>query len=131
MVSLALQELDPAQRAVLEKLWTQARAGHEARLCPQMGYAAQGAQPTCIDYAPWTAISGDHSCSAREMLGIVLDSRWVIRVARSGARLQSRLAVATRPHQRTNAVRDSDLARVRADPDFLSRAKAGNADFLI
>jgi hypothetical protein len=30
---LALQRLDPAQRALLEKLWSQARAGHEARLC--------------------------------------------------------------------------------------------------
>ena len=58
---LALQRLDPAQRALLEKLWSQARAGHEARLCAQMAYAAQGARPTCIDYAAWTAISGDHS----------------------------------------------------------------------
>ena len=46
---LALQRLDPAQRALLEKLWSQARAGHEARLCAQMAYAAQGARPTCID----------------------------------------------------------------------------------
>jgi len=128
---LALQRLDPAQRALLEKLWSQARAGHEARLCAQMAYTAQGAQPTCIDYAAWPAISGDHSCSARDMLGIVLGSRWILRVARVGARLKNRLAVATRRDQRTNAVRDSDLALVRADRDYLARATANNAHFPI
>jgi hypothetical protein len=128
---LALRGLDPAQRAVLERLWSQARVGHEGRLCAQMAYTAQGAQPTCIDYAAWTAISGDHSCSAREMLGVVLDSRWILRVARVGARLKSRLAAATRPDQRTNAIRDSGLALVRADPDYLARATMSNADFLV
>jgi hypothetical protein len=38
---LALQGLDPAQRIRLEKLWSQTRAGHEARLCAQMAYTAQ------------------------------------------------------------------------------------------
>jgi hypothetical protein len=128
---LALQRLDPAQRNLLEKLWSQARAGHEARLCGQMAHETQGAQPTCIDFAAWPAISGDHSCSARDMLGIVLGSRWVLRVARAGARLKNQLAAATRRDQRTNAVRDSDLALVRADPDYLARATANNAHFPI
>jgi len=128
---LALQRLDPAQRALLERLWSQARAGHEARLCAQMAYASQGAQPTCLDYSAWTGIAGDHSCSAGEMLGTVLDSRWILRVARAGARLKDRLGAATRRDQRTNAVRDSDLALLRADREYLSRARAGNADFLI
>src|SRR5215475_4753877 len=128
---LALRGLDPAQRARLEKLWSQARAGHEARLCAQMAYTAQGAQPTCIDYAAWPAIGGDHSCSARDMLDIVLESRWILRVARVGARLKNRLAAATRRDQRTNAVRDSDLALVRADRDYLARATANNAHFPI
>lgn len=128
---LALQGLDPAQRALLETLWSQARTGHEARLCAQMAYTAQGAQPTCIDYAAWPAISGDHSCSARDMLGIVLDSRWILRVARVGARLKNQLAAATRRDQRTNAVRDSDLALVRADRGYLARSTANNAHFPI
>jgi hypothetical protein len=128
---LALQRLDPTQHGRLEKLWSRARAGHEARLCAQMAYTTQGARPTCIDYAAWTGIAGDHSCSAREMLDVVLDSPWILRVARIGVRLKDRLAAATRRDQRTNAVRDSDLALVRADPDYLSRARTGNADFLI
>jgi hypothetical protein len=128
---LALQRLEPAQRALLERLWSQVRAGHESRLCAQMTYTAQGAQPTCIDYAAWPAISGDHSCSARDMLSIVLGSRWILRVARAGARLKNQLAAATRRYQRTNAVRDSDLALVRADPDYLARSTANNAHFPI
>jgi hypothetical protein len=59
----------------------------------------------------------------------VLDSPWILRVARIGARLKNRLASATRRDQRTNAVNDSDLALVRADPDYLARMS--NADFLI
>jgi hypothetical protein len=128
---LALQRLDPAQRALVERLWSQARTGHETRLCVQMADTAQGLRPTCIDYAAWPAIGGDHSCSARDMLDIVLDSRWILRVARAGARLKNRLAAATRRDQRTNAVRDSDLALVRADSDYLARATANNAHFPI
>jgi hypothetical protein len=128
---LALQRLDPAQRALLEKLWSQARAGQESRLCAQIAYDAQGAQPSCIDYAAWPAISGDHSCSAGDMLGVVLGSRWILRVAQVGARLKNQLTAATRRDQRTNAVRDSDLALARADPEYLARATANNAHFLI
>jgi hypothetical protein len=128
---LAFQRLDPAQRAPLEKLWSRARVGHEARLCAQMAYTAQGAQPTCIDYAAWPAIGGDHSCSARDMLDIVLGSRWILRVARVGSRLKNRLAAATRRDQRTNAVRDSGVTLVRADPEYLARATANNAHFPI
>ena len=96
-----------------------------------MAYTAQGAQVTCIDYAAWPAICGDHSCSARDMLNIVLGSRWILRVARVGARLKNQLAAATRRDQRTNAVRNSDLALVRADSDYLARATANNAHFPI
>jgi hypothetical protein len=130
MALLALEGLDPAQRALLEKLWAQARAGHEARLCAQMAYPAQ-ARPTCLDYAAWPAIAGDHSCSARDMVQIVLGSRWILRVARAGARLKERLAAATGRSQRTNALRDSGLTLVRADPDYFSRATGNNSDFLL
>jgi hypothetical protein len=128
---LSLQRLDPAQRALLEMLWSQARVGHETRLCAQIAYTAQGAQPTCIDFAAWPAISGDHSCSARDMVDIVVSSRWILRVARVGARLKNELATATRADKRSNALRDCDLALVRADPDYLSRATANNAHFPI
>jgi len=67
---------------LLQKLWIEVRAGHEGRLCEQVADSAQGMNPNCIDYAAWTAIAGDHSCSARDMLGIVLDAPWILGMVR-------------------------------------------------
>ena len=128
---LGLQHLDAAQSGVLNKLWAEARMGHESRLCAEMADAAQAANPTCVDYAAWTAIAGDHSCSARDMLGIILDSPWILKVAGVSAQLKTRLAVATRRDKRTNAVRSSDFALLRADPDYVTRAGSNNAHFLL
>ena len=128
---LAVQQLEPAQRALLEKLWSEARAGHEARLCAQLADTTQGPNPTCIDYAAWPAIGGDHSCSARDMLSNVLDTPWILDVARISAQLKRRLAGATRRDQRINAVRDSDIALQRADLDYATRAGSNNVHFLL
>ena len=128
---LGLERLDPSQRAILDKLFAEARAGHEARLCVQMADTSQGLNPTCIDYAAWTAISGDHSCSANDMLNIVLDSPWILKVAGVSAKLKVQLASATRPYERINAVRDSDFSLLRADPDYVTRAGSNNAHFLL
>ena len=128
---LAVQRLEPAQRAVLENLWSEARAGHEARLCAQLADTTQGPNPACIDYAAWPAIAGDHSCSARDMLSNVLATPWILDVARISARLKRRLAGATRRDQRINAVRDSDIALQRADLDYATRAGSNNVHFLL
>jgi hypothetical protein len=66
MTALAVQRLEPAARTLLEQLWAEARAGHEARLCAPLVEMAPG-NPTCIDYAAWPAIAGDHACSARDL----------------------------------------------------------------
>src|SRR5574341_890806 len=128
---LAIEQLDPAQRAVLDRLWAEARVGHEARLCPQAADTAQGSKPACIDYAAWPAIAGDHSCSAREMLGTVLQTQWILDVTRIAARLKARLAEAKRRDQRVNALRDSDIELQRADPEMATRAAANNVHFLL
>src|SRR5262249_11391516 len=114
-----------------DKLWSEARVGYESRLCAQIADASQGANPTCLDYAAWTAISGDHSCSASDMLTTVLDSPWILKVAGVSAHLKSSLASATRPDQRLNAVRDSDIALLRVDPAYVTRAGSNNAHFLL
>jgi len=93
---LALERLDPAKRLVLIKLWSEARVGHESRLCAGIADTPQGEKPSCLDYASWPAISGDHSCSANDMLNTVLDSPWILRVAGISARLKSSLAKARR-----------------------------------
>jgi hypothetical protein len=121
---LALERLEPAKRSVLDQLWSEARVGHEAQ-------HPQGANPACLDYASWTAISGDHSCSAGDMLSSVLDSPWILKVAGVSAHLKSSLATATRPDQRLNAVRESDIALLRADPAYVTRAGSNNAHFLL
>jgi hypothetical protein len=128
---LAVHQLSSSQQASLQSLWTEARAGHEARLCAQAADAAQGPRPECIDYAAWTAIAGDHSCSARDMLSTVLNAQWIVGVAQVSARLKSQLAAAQRRDQRVNAVRDSDLALQRTDPEYVTRATSNNAHFLL
>src|SRR5579863_5121940 len=128
---LAVQRLSPEQQAMLQKLWAEARVGHEARLCEQAADPAQGPKPNCIDYAAWTAISGDHSCSARDMLNSVLNAPWIIGVAQVSGRLKTQLAAAQRRDQRTNAVRDSDIALQRTDPEYVTRAGSNNAHFLL
>jgi len=128
---LALERLEPVKRLLLVKLWSEARFGHESRLCAEMADTSQGPKPTCLDYASWPAISGDHSCSADEMLNTVLESPWILKVADISAQLKSRLAAATRPDQRLNAVRDSDIAMLHADPAYVTRAGSNNAHFLL
>jgi len=128
---LGLEKLDPAQRATLQKLFDEARVGHEARLCSQLADTTQALNPACIDYAAWTAISGDHSCSARDMLHNVLDTPWILNVAGVGAKLKMQLASAKRPYERVNALRNSDFSLLRADPEYVTRAQSNNAHFLL
>src|SRR5215831_5158191 len=78
---LAVQNLDPARRAIFDDLWREARLTHEPRLCEQGADAEQGLKPACIDWAALAAIAGDHSCSSQDMTGIVLESKWVLAVA--------------------------------------------------
>lgn len=127
---LAVQRLDPAPRALLEQLWSEARAGHEARLCAQLVDTAPG-NPACIDFAAWPAIAGDHSCSARDLLSTVLDTPWILNVARISARLKRQLATATRRDQRINAMRGSDIELQRADLNYATRAGSNNVHFLL
>ena len=127
----AIEKLDPAQREALDKLWSEARGAHEARLCPEPAELAQPAKPTCIDYASWPAIAGDHSCSAKEMLGTVLEAPWILQVAQISAKLKAQLAAAKRRDQQVNAVRDSNLALQRADTDVATRATSNDAHFLL
>src|SRR4029453_12822876 len=117
-------------RALLEQLWSEARVGHEARLCAQLIDTAPG-NPACIDFAAWPAIAGDHSCSARDLLRTVLDTPWILDVARISARLKRQLATATRRDQRINAMRTADIELQRADLNYATRAGSNNVKFLL
>jgi hypothetical protein len=127
----AVADMSPAERETLDALWAEARQGHEERLCPVPWAADQGPKPTCIDWAAWPAISGDHSCSAGEMLGTVLDSDWIVKVAGVCSRLEVAMATAKNPIDLRNRLVRSDLELARADKEYASRAGANNVHFLL
>ena len=102
----------------------------QPRLCGDLA-ARPIRKPDCIDFAAWTAISGDHSCSARDMLGTVLNAPWIVPVAQVSAHLKSQLAASKRRDQRVNAVRKSDISLQRTDPEYVTRAASNNAHFLL
>ena len=127
----AVSELAPADREALDALWAEARKGHEERLCDTPWAGDQGKNPACLDWSAWPAISGDHSCSAGQMLGTVLESDWVLKVAGICSRLEVSLATAKNPIQLTNRLVKSDLELERADKEYSSRAGANNVHFLL
>jgi hypothetical protein len=131
IAALAMQKLDPDRQDRLQTLWSEARTGHEQRLCANTSDPAQGSNPTCVDFAAWAAISGDHSCSAEDMLNTALNAPWILGVERISDRLKAQLGAATRRSDRENAVRNSDLALERTDPEYVTRASSNNAHFLL
>jgi hypothetical protein len=128
---LAVQKLDPERRAIFDRFWAGARSGHEGRLCEQAADAQQAEKPSCIDWAAWPAIAGDHSCSAENMADAILKAEWILKVADIAAELKRRLARAKDRAQRINAMRDSDIRLQRADQEYATRAGANNAHFLL
>ena len=128
IAALGVQKLDLDRQTRLQTLWSEARTGYEQRLCAK---SSDPAETSCVDFAAWAAISGDHSCSAQEMLGTVLTAPWILGVERVSARLKAQLAAASRRSDRTNAVRNSDLALERTDPEYVTRASSNNAHFLL
>ena len=154
---LAVEKLDPERKAQFDRLWGEARVGNEQRLCAQGADAQQGVAPACIDWAAFTAIAGDHSCSSKNMLDSTLKTDWILQVADVAAQLKVDLAqvvVVARPDlkllgpdaigdlqrrvedetqraRRINALRTSDTRLQRADPQYATRAGSNNAHFLL
>ena len=129
ITALAVQQLDARQRTQLQNLWLEARTGYKGRLCEDVVVGTP--HKDCLDYAAWAAVSGDHSCSARDMLNIVLNATWILGVSHISDHLRAQLAAAKYRDQRVNAVRDSDLALQRTDPEYVTRATSNNAHFLL
>ncbi|WP_448700556.1 hypothetical protein ACFGVR_01180 [Mucilaginibacter sp. AW1-3] len=128
---LAIQNLDPRYRAILDKLWAEASVGYTNRLTTSIIDPKQGLRPTKIDYAAWTAIGGDHSCSPEMMLNTVLRSDWILKVAAVTAQLKADLANAKNRSQRINALRNSDINLQKADLEYATRAGSNNVHFLL
>jgi hypothetical protein len=128
---MAIQNLNPEYRTYLEGLWSEARTGHENRLTSGVIDPDQGIRPGQLDYASWTAIAGDHSCSPRNMLDIVLQSDWILKVADIAAQLKTDLSNAKTRSQQINAIRNSDIRLQRADLEYATRAGSNNVHFLL
>jgi hypothetical protein len=128
---MAIQNLNPEYRFFLEGLWSEARTGYENRLTTGVIDPDQGIKPGQLDYASWTAIAGDHSCSPRNMLDIVLQSDWILKVADIAAQLKTDLAYAKTRSQQINAIRNSDIRLQRADLEYATRAGSNNVHFLL
>jgi hypothetical protein len=154
---LSVNTLDPDRKVLFDKLWREARVGYEKRLCANPADTDQGTTPDCIDWAALPAIAGDHSCSAKDMTDVVLNSTWILGVADVSAQLKvdlSRIAVEA-PYERmrdtrnpitdikrqidseklraerVNALRTADTRLQRTDPDYATRAGSNNAHFLL
>lgn len=157
---LGVQSLDARHAAEFDRLWAEARVGDEGRLCDNGADTAQALTPSCIDWAAMSAIAGDHSCSAKEMLNTATNASWILGVADVAAQLKVDLArvpvvppadaveskkqgliefpdVARRMQseanraERLNALRTSDTRLQRTDPAYATRAGANNAHFLL
>lgn len=154
---LAIESLDPERRSQFDRLWSEARTGHEGRLCASSADVTQGVAPACIDWAAMPAIAGDHSCSSAQMLDDVVGSDWILAVADVAAQFKLDLArIAAGPAakpgdqgitpirdlrrqlesealraERVNVVRVADIRLQRADPGYATRAGSNNAHFLL
>ena len=154
----AVRTLDADRKAKFDALWAEARSGQDKQLCAAGADSEQGVAPPCIDWAALSAIAGDHSCSSKDMLDIVLGSSWILSVADVAAQLKVDLArieraepPSTAPQQGTriipdlqryvqseavraqlvNVLRTADTRLQRADPEYATRAGSNGAHFLL
>ncbi len=128
---LAIQKLDPAHRTLLEQLWAEARKGYESRLDVKVADATQGVDFQYLDYAAWPGIAGDHSTSADDMVHNILQTGWIMDVAKVAALLKAGLDSARNRSEREGTLRNSDLRLLRVDPEYVSRAGSNNVHFMI
>jgi hypothetical protein len=131
IATIAIQNLNLERRAIIDELWASARIGYESRLSEQVIDTNLIEKSNHLDFASWSGISGDHSCSPENMLENVLDTKWILDVADIAAKLKIGLAEAKTRSELINALRDSDIKFQRADPEYATRAGSNNVHFLI
>lgn len=93
----AVRELDAGRRSTFDRLWQDARAGDEERLCAQGVESGENLTPTCFDWPALPPNAGDHSCSSAQLLEFVRSEDWLLGVAVVGAQLGADLARTPRP----------------------------------
>jgi hypothetical protein len=127
----AIAGLTPERAATLARLWAAGRPGHETRLCAEPWMGEDGLEQPCVDYATWSSLSGDHSCSPTALLALVLESGLVLRMNAIAAEQAESLSEAQRDDQRRNAVTTGQIQLMRLDPSYASSAGSNNSHFLL
>jgi hypothetical protein len=151
----AIQFLSAEHQKELNQLWQDSRTGYEKKLCVNPAELNQGTQAKCLDWAAFSAIAGDHSCSGKDMLETITTEDWLLNIAKVSAQLKSELAFipvkefankrmlsgaesfAAQIHKqenranRLNALRRADIQLLKTDPQYASRANSSTAHFLI
>lgn len=128
---LAIQQLSQQQQLLLHQIWQDIRKGNELRLSEQVFNLNQPNPVTQIDFAAWSAIAGDHSCSPNSMLETILKSNWILKVATIGNQLEDGFSKVKNNTQLINTLRKSDLQLMRADNEYVTRAGANSVHFLL
>lgn len=126
-----IETLDPRRQGALDELWGLAREGYATRLCAAPDAGDQGGKPACIDLSAWPSVNGDHSCSPEDMLRVILDSDWILRVAQVAEKTGANVSRARNESEVRNAQMNGDLGLERADPDYSARATANNAHHML
>jgi hypothetical protein len=130
ITAAALKDLSPSRRAIIDEMWSLARAGDE-RYCPTDVYGDGTAAPSCIDLASWPAIAGDHSCSPNQFLQTVPSANWIMRVAEIGAETKVALRKASGREQTFNQWAISNLKLQVADRQYAARATVNKSHFMV
>ena len=128
---LAIQQLSQAQQQLLHQIWQEIRKGNELRLSEQVFNLHQPNPVTQIDFAAWSAIAGDHSCSPKNMLETILKSNWILKVASIANQLEEDFLNVKNNTQLVNTLRKSDLKLMRTDNEYVTRAGANSVHFLL
>jgi hypothetical protein len=128
---LAIQQMKPEYRALLNQLWSRSRTGYENRLTSSVIDTITNVKHTQLDYASWMGIAGDHSCSPSDMMNAVLKSDWILNVADVATQLSIDMANSKSPSQLTNALRKSDIRLQKADINYATRAGSNSVHFLL
>ena len=127
----AIQKMDSNRATLFNQLWKNAIKGHESRLAALPADTSLNEKSNKLDYASWTAIGGDHSCSPDLMLDEVLNTDWILKVFQITYKYSKVLPKEFDLSNISDLMRNQDIELQWADPNYATRAGSNNSHFLI
>jgi hypothetical protein len=127
----SILQMNGTYRLQLDELWLKARIGNESRFTQSIINQSLGLSPQQLDFPSWSGIAGDHSCSPKNLISIVVNSNWILKVASIASKLENDLSSANTNNKISTAVHNSDMRLQRADQEYSNRASTNNAHFLL